>query len=209
MKGIKKTKFLSNKEGEDKLRKILRTTGIGEEVDLEGKTEMQGIQEGGIEMMMMTMKKVEKEVEGQVDEETGVMTKKRLMRDLKTEAREIGGKGEMLITRNMTTLEDVIVIGKGMGMIEEMHMKITEDAILIEGLIVSKGQGEETEIRDCLEEEMTKKEETIKITKEDEDSVTGTEVKGKIGDRMRKMKTDNIDKVEGLEFHRKTGMVDK
>ena len=136
MKEIKKTEFLSNEEGEDRLRKILKRTGRVEEGDLDGAGE---IRDGGINMrimMEMMLKTGKTEIEGQIDGETGARIVKRLKRDLKGEMREIVGKGGMMIMiRNTMIHEDVIVIT------EVSDMTTGGDGILIEGLIVSRRQG--------------------------------------------------------------------
>lgn len=137
MKEIKKTEFLSNEEGEDRLRKILKRTGRVEEGDLDGAGE---IRDGGINMrimMEMMLKTGKTEIEGQIDGETGARIVKRLKRDLKGEMREIVGKGGMMMMmiRNTMIHEDVIVIT------EVSDMTTGGDGILIEGLIVSRRQG--------------------------------------------------------------------
>lgn len=137
MKEIKKTEFLSNEEGEDRLRKILKRTGRVEEEDLDGAGE---IRDGGINMrimMEMMLKTGKTEIEGQIDGETGARIVKGLKRDLKGEMREIVGKGGMMMMmiRNTMIHEDVIVIT------EVSDMTTGGDGILIEGLIVSRRQG--------------------------------------------------------------------
>lgn len=136
MKEIKKTEFLSNEEGEGRLRKILKRTGRVEEGDLDGAGE---IRDGGINtriMMEMMLKTGKTEIEGQIDGETGARIVKRLKRDLKGEMREIAGKGGMMMMiRNTMIHEDVIVIT------EVSDMTTGGDGILIEGLIVSRRQG--------------------------------------------------------------------
>ena len=137
MKEIKKTEFLSNEEGEDRLRKILKRTGRVEEEDLDGAGE---IRDGGINMrimMEMMLKTGKTEIGGQIDGETGARIVKRLKRDLKGEMREIAGKGGMMMMmiRNTMIHEDVIVIT------EVSDMTTGGDGILIEGLIVSRRQG--------------------------------------------------------------------
>lgn len=137
MKEIKKTEFLSNEEGEGRLRKILKRTGRVEEGDLDGAGE---IRDGGINMrimMEMMLKTGKTEIEGQIDGETGARIVKRLKRDLKGEMREIVGKGGMMMMmiRNTMIHEDVIVIT------EVSDMTTGGDRILIEGLIVSRRQG--------------------------------------------------------------------
>lgn len=137
MKEIKKTEFLSNEEGEGRLRKILKRTGRVEEGDLDGAGE---IRDGGINMrimMEMMLKTGKTEIEGQIDGETGARIVKRLKRDLKGEMREIVGKGGMMMMmiRNTMIHEDVIVIT------EVSDMTTGGDGILIEGLIVSRRQG--------------------------------------------------------------------
>lgn len=137
MKEIKKTEFLSNEEGEDRLRKILKRTGRVEEGDLDGAGE---IRDGGINMrimMEMMLKTGKTEIGGQIDGETGARIVKRLKRDLKGEMREIVGKGGMMMMmiRNTMIHEDVIVIT------EVSDMTTGGDGILIEGLIVSRRQG--------------------------------------------------------------------
>lgn len=205
MKEIKKTEFLSNEEGEGRLRKILKRTGRVEEGDLDGAGE---IRDGGINMrimMEMMLKTGKTEIEGQIDGETGARIVKRLKRDLKGEMREIVGKGGMMMMiRNTMIHEDVIVIT------EVSDMTTGGDGILIEGLIVSRRQGRKTEIRDHLEEEMMKKDETIKTNREEagRDLVTGTEeVQGWTGDRTSMMERDRNDKAEVLGVHKKTGEV--
>lgn len=136
MKEIKKTEFLSNEEGEDRLWKILKRTGRVEEGDLDGAGE---IRDGGINMrimMEMMLKTGKTEIGGQIDGETGARIVKRLKRDLKGEMREIAGKGGMMMMiRNTMIHEDVIVIT------EVSDMTTGGDGILIEGLIVSRRQG--------------------------------------------------------------------
>lgn len=137
MKEIKKTEFLSNEEGEDRLRKILKRTGRVEEEDLDGVGE---IRDGGINMrimMEMMLKTGKTEIGGQIDGETGARIVKRLKIDLKGEMREIAGKGGMMMMmiRNTMIHEDVIVIT------EVSDMTTGGDGILIEGLIVSRRQG--------------------------------------------------------------------
>ena len=136
MKEIKKTEFLSNEEGEDRLRKILKRTGRVEEEDLDGVGE---IRDGGINMRIMIemmLKTGKTEIGGQIDGETGARIVKRLKRDLKGEMREIAGKGGMMMMiRNTMIHEDVIAIT------EVSDMTTGGDGILIEGLIVSRRQG--------------------------------------------------------------------
>lgn len=136
MKEIKKTEFLSNEEGEGRLRKILKRTGRVEEEDLDGAGE---IRDGRINMrimMEMMLKTGKTEIEGQIDGETGARIVKRLKRDLKGEMREIAGKGGMMMMiRNTMIHEDVIAIT------EVSDMTTGGDGILIEGLIVSRRQG--------------------------------------------------------------------
>lgn len=136
MKEIKKTEFLSNEEGEDRLRKILKRTGRVEEVDLDGAGE---IRDGGINMrimMEMMLKTGKTEIDGQIDGETGARIVKRLKIDLKGEMREIAGKGGMMMMiRNTKIHEDVIAIT------EVSDMTTGGDGILMEGLIVSRRQG--------------------------------------------------------------------
>ena len=137
MKEIKKTEFLSNEDGEDRLRKILKRTGRVEEEDLDGVGE---IRDGRINMrimMEMMLKTGKTEIGGQIDGETGVRIVKRLKIDLKGEMREIAGKGGMMMMmiRNTMIHEDVIVIT------EVSDMTTGGDGILIEGLIVSRRQG--------------------------------------------------------------------
>lgn len=136
MKEIKKTEFLSNEEGEDRLRKILKRTGRVEEEDLDGVGE---IRDGRINlriMMEMMLKTGKTEIGGQIDGETGARIVKRLKRDLKGEMREIAGKGGMMMMiRNTMIHEDVIAIT------EVSDMTTGGDGILIEGLIVSRRQG--------------------------------------------------------------------
>lgn len=136
MKEIKKTEFLSNEEGEGRLRKILKRTGRVEEGDLDGAGE---IRDGGINlriMVEMMLKTGKTEIEGQIDGETGARIVKRLKRDLKGEMREIVGKGGMMMMiRNTKIHEDVIAIT------EVSDMTTGGDGILIEGLIVSRRQG--------------------------------------------------------------------
>lgn len=137
MKEIKKTEFLSNEEGEDRLRKILKRTGRVEEEDLDGVGE---IRDGGINMRIMIemmLKTGKTEIGGQIDGETGARIVKRLKIDLKGEMREIVGKGGMMMMmiRNTMIHEDVIVIT------EVSDMTTGGDGILIEGLIVSRRQG--------------------------------------------------------------------
>lgn len=137
MKEIKKTEFLSNEEGEDRLRKILKRTGRVEEGDLDGVGE---IRDGGINMrimMEMMLKTGKTEIGGQIDGETGARIVKRLKIDLKGEMREIAGKGGMMMMmiRNTMIHEDVIAIT------EVSDMTTGGDGILIEGLIVSRRQG--------------------------------------------------------------------
>lgn len=136
MKEIKKTEFLSNEEGEGRLRKILKRTGRVEEGDLDGAGE---IRDGGINMrimMEMMLKTGKTEIGGQIDGETGARIVKRLKRDLKGEMREIVGKGGMMMMiRNTKIHEDAIAIT------EVSDMTTGGDGILIEGLIVSRRQG--------------------------------------------------------------------
>lgn len=136
MKEIKKTEFLSNEEGEDRLRKILKRTGRVEEGDLDGVGE---IRDGGINMRIMIemmLKTGKTEIGGQIDGETGARIVKRLKIDLKGEMREIAGKGGMMMMiRNTMIHEDVIAIT------EVSDMTTGGDGILIEGLIVSRRQG--------------------------------------------------------------------
>lgn len=137
MKEIKKTEFLSNEEGEDRLRKILKRTGRVEEVDLDGVGE---IRDGGINMRIMIemmLKTGKTEIGGQIDGETGARIVKRLKIDLKGEMREIAGKEGMMMMmiRNTMIHEDVIAIT------EVSDMTTGGDGILIEGLIVSRRQG--------------------------------------------------------------------
>lgn len=136
MKEIKKTEFLSNEEGEDRLRKILKRTGRVEEEDLDSVGE---IRDGGINMRIMIemmLKTGKTEIGGQIDGETGARIVKRLKRDLKGEMREIAGKGGMMMMiRNTKIHEDVIAIT------EVSDMTTGGDGILMEGLIVSRRQG--------------------------------------------------------------------
>lgn len=136
MKEIKKTEFLSNEEGEDRLRKILKRTGRVEEEDLDGAGE---IRDGGINMRIMIemmLKTGKTEIGGQIDGETGARIVKRLKIDLKGEMREIAGKGGMMMMiRNTKIHEDVIAIT------EVSDMTTGGDGILMEGLIVSRRQG--------------------------------------------------------------------
>lgn len=137
MKEIKKTEFLSNEEGEGRLRKILKRTGRVEEEDLDGVGE---IRDGRINMrimMEMMLKTGKTEIGGQIDGETGARIVKRLKIDLKGEMREIAGKGGMMMMmiRNTKIHEDVIAIT------EVSDMTTGGDGILIEGLIVSRRQG--------------------------------------------------------------------
>ena len=136
MKEIKKTEFLSNEEGEDRLRKILKRTGRVEEEDLDGVGE---IRDGRINMrimMEMMLKTGKTEIGGQIDGETGARIVKRLNIDLKGEMREIAGKGGMMMMiRNTKIHEDVIAIT------EVSDMTTGGDGILMEGLIVSRRQG--------------------------------------------------------------------
>lgn len=136
MKEIKKTEFLSNEEGEDRLRKILKRTGRVEEEDLDGVGE---IRDGRINMsimMEMMLKTGKTEIDGQIDGETGARIVKRLKIDLKGEMREIAGKGGMMMMiRNTKIHEDVIAIT------EVSDMTTGGDGILMEGLIVSRRQG--------------------------------------------------------------------
>lgn len=136
MKEIKKTEFLSNEEGEGRLRKILKRTGRVEEEDLDGAGE---IRDGGINMRIMIemmLKTGKTEIGGQIDGETGARIVKRLKIDLKGEMREIAGKGGMMMMiRNTKIHEDVIAIT------EVSDMTTGGDGILIEGLIVSRRQG--------------------------------------------------------------------
>lgn len=136
MKEIKKTEFLSNEEGEDRLRKILKRTGRVEEEDLDGVGE---IRDGGINMRIMIemmLKTGKTEIGGQIDGETGARIVKRLKIDLKGEMREIAGKGGMMMMiRNTKIHEDVIAIT------EVSDMTTGGDGILMEGLIVSRRQG--------------------------------------------------------------------
>lgn len=136
MKEIKKTEFLSNEEGEGRLRKILKRTGRVEEEDLDSVGE---IRDGGINMRIMIemmLKTGKTEIGGQIDGETGARIVKRLKIDLKGEMREIAGKGGMMMMiRNTKIHEDVIAIT------EVSDMTTGGDGILMEGLIVSRRQG--------------------------------------------------------------------
>lgn len=165
---------------------------------MEGKT---GIQDGRTETKMMTG---EAEADGQIREETGAMKKWRLTKESKDEMREIVGKEEIMMIGSMKVIEGMIVIDKGVVMIEEENMKRIEDAIMIEGLIVTVERGmtlKEIENRDHLGEEMMVKKEELK-----DDLVTEEEIKDKIGDEMRMTEKDKIGKVEDLAVHKKTGM---
>ena len=186
----------SNGEEEDIHQKIQKKVGTDKEGDLEGKTG----KGGKIEMRMNI---TGAETEGQIREETGVMKKKRLTKECKDVMTEIEDRGEIMMTGNLKTTEDVIVI-------ETEAMK-TE---MIEGLIVTEEKGmtlKEIENRDLLEEEMVKKEElkddTVLMTEEAEDLVIEVEVKGKIETKTTIIEEVKVDKVEDLGVQQKRGEI--
>lgn len=202
--GCEMTGQTSNGEGGDRHQKTLKRVGIDKEGDLGGKTG----KGGKIEMKMNI---TEAETEDQIKEDAGVMKKKRLTKECKDVMREIIDKGEIMMTGNMKTIEDVIVI--------EIEVKMTEEntkteMIMIEGLIVTEEKGmtlKEIENRDHLGDEMMKKEElrddTILMTEEAEDLVIEVEVRGKIGNKMRIMEKVKIGEVEDLGVQQKTGEI--
>ena len=199
---------MSSGEGGDIHQKIQRKVVTDQEEDLEGKIGKGGKtgKGGKIEMKMNI---TEAETEGQTRDETGVMKKKRLMKECKDTMREIVDKGETMMTGNLRTIEDVIVIEIEAMMTEE-NMKT--ETIMIEGLIVTEEKEmtlKETENRDHLGEEMVKKdgmkEDTVLMTEEVEDLVIEVEVKDKIGDKMMIMERVKVDEVEDLEVQQKTG----
>ena len=187
----------SNGEEEDIHQKIQKKVETDKEGDLEGKTG----KGGKIEMRMNI---TGAETEGQIREETGVM-KKRLTKECKDVMREIEDRGEIMMTGNLKTIEDVIVIE-----IEAMKTEM----IMIEGLIVTEEKGmtlKEIENRDLLEEEMVKKEElkddTVLMTEEAEDLVIEVEVKGKIETKTTIIEEVKVDKVEDLGVQQKRGEI--
>lgn len=194
---------MSGGEG-DIHQKILKKVGIDQEGDLEGETG----KDGKIEMKMNI---TEAETGDQIREETGVMKKKRLMKECNDVMREIVDKGGIMMTGNLKTIEDVIVIEIGAAMTEE-NTKTGMIIIMIEELIVTEERGmtlKEIENRDHQEEETMKKEEkkegTVLMTEEAEDLVIEVEVKGKIGNKM--MIVETVDKVEDLGVQQKTGEI--
>lgn len=202
--GCEMTGQMSSEGGEDIRQKILRKVGIDQEGDLEGETG----KDGKIEMKMNM---IEAETGDQIREETGVMKKKRLMKECKDVMREIVDKGEIMMTGNLKTIEDVIVIEIGAMMTEE---NTKTGMIMIEELIVTEERGmtlKEIEIRDHQEEEMVKKEEmkedTALMTEETEDLVIEAEVKGKIGNKTMIVRKVKVDEVEDLGAQQKTGEI--
>ena len=200
--GCEMTDLTSSGEEGDVHQKILRKMGIDQEGDLEGKTG-----EGG--KIEMNMKITEAETEGQTRGETGVMKKKRLMKECKDAMREIADKGEIMMTGNLKTIEGVVVIEIEAMMTEE---NMTTEMIMIEELIVTSEKGmtlKEIENRDHPEEEMQKKgemkDDTVPMTEEAEDLVIEVEVKGKIGDKMMIMEKVKVDEGEDLGVQQKTG----
>lgn len=186
------------REEEDIHQKIQKKVGTDKEGDLEGKTG----KGGKIEMRMNI---TGAETEGQIREETGVMKKKRLTKECKDVMREIEDRGEIMMTGNLKTIEDVIVIE-----IEAMKTEM----IMIEGLIVTEEKGmtlKEIENRDLLEEEMVKKEElkddTVLMTEEAEDLVIEVEVKDKIETKTTIIEEIKVDKVEDLGVQQKRGEI--
>ena len=195
---------MSSKEGGDIHQKILRKMGIDQEGDLEGET-------GKGSKIEMEMDIIEAETGDQIREETGLMKKKRLTKECKGVMREIVDKGEMMMTGNFRTIEDVIVIEIGAMMTEE---NTKAGMIMIEELIETEERGmtmKEIENRDHQEEEMVKKEEmkedTVLMAEEAEDLVIEVEVKGKIGDKMMIMEKVKVDEVEDLGVQLKTGEI--
>jgi len=199
---------LSRGEGGDIHQKILKKVGIDQEGDLEGRTE-----KGGKIETKMNITGVE--TEGQIRGETGVMKKRSLTKECKDTMREIVDKGEIMMTGNLKTIEDVIVIEIEAMMTEE-NMKT--EMIMIEELIVTEEKGmtlKEIEIGDHLGEEMVKKkdmkEDTVLMTEEAEDLLIEVEVKGKIGNKMTIMEKVKVDEVEDLGVQQKTeiGMIQR
>jgi len=195
---------LSRGEGGDIHQKILKKVGIDQEGDLEDKTG----KGGKIETKMNI---TGAETEGQIRGESGVMKKRSLTKECKDTMREIVDKGEIMMTGNLKTIEDVIVIEIEAMMTEE-NMKT--EMIMIEGLIVTEEKGmtlKEIENRDHREEEMVKKEEvkedTVLMTEEAEDLVIEVEVKGKTGNKMMIMEKVKVDEVEDLGVQQKTGEI--
>lgn len=202
--GCEMTDQTSNREEEDIHQKIQKKVGTDKEGDLEGTTG----KGGKIEMRMNI---TGAETEGQIREETGVMKKKRSRKEFKDVMREIDDRGEITMTGNLKTTEDVIVIEIEAMMTEE-NMKT--EMIMIEGLIVTEEKGmtlKEIENRDHLEEEMVKKEElrddTVLMTEEAEDLVIEVEVKGKIETKTTIIEEVKVDKVEDLGVQQKTGEI--
>lgn len=202
--GCEMTGQMSSEGGEDIRQKILRKVGIDQEGDLEGETG----KDGKIEMKMNI---IEAETGDQIREETGVMKKKTLMKECKDVMREIVDKGEIMMTGNLKTIEDVIEIEIGAMMTEE---NTKTGMIMIEELIVTEERGmtlKEIEIRDHQEEEMVKKEEmredTALTTEETEDLVIEAEVKGKIGNKTMIVRKVKVDEVEDLGAQQKTGEI--
>ena len=195
----------SSEEGGDRHQKILKKVGIDQDGVLEGKTE----KDGKIETKM---KITEAETEGQIREETGMMKKKRLTKECKDVMREIEGKGEIMMTENLKTIEDVIMIEIDVMTTEETMMI---EMILIEGLIVTEVKEmtlKEIVNRD-LGEEMVKNEEmkddTVLMAEEVEDLVTEVEAKGKIGNKTMIMKKVKVDEVEDLGVQQTTGEIQR
>lgn len=202
--GCEMTDQTSNREEEDIHQKIQKKVGTDKEGDLEGTTG----KGGKIEMRMNI---TGAETEGQIREETGVMKKKRSRKEFKDVMREIDDRGEITMTGNLKTTEDVIVIEIEAMMTEE-NMKT--EMIMIEGLIVTEEKGmtlKEIENRDHPEEEMVKKEElrddTVLMTEEAEDLVIEVEVKGKIETKTTIIEEVKVDKVEDLGVQQKTGEI--
>ena len=132
-------------------RKVLRKIGTDKEGDLEGET---GIQDGRIEMKMMTR---ETGAEDQIREETGVMKKRRLMKECKGGMREIVDKEGITMRGTMKIIEDMIVVEEGVMMTEEGNMKTVKGVIMIKGIIETEDQEmtlKEIENADHLGEEM-------------------------------------------------------
>ena len=202
--GCEMTGQMSSEEGGDIHQKILRKMGIDQEGDLEGET-------GKGSKIEMKMNIIEAETGDQIREETGAMKRKRLTKECKGVMREIVDKGEMMMTGNFRTIEDVIVIEIGAMMTEE---NTKTGMIMIEELIETEERGMtliEIENRDHQEEEMVKKEEmkedTVLMTEEAEDLVIEVEVKGKIGDKMMIVEKVKVDEVEDLGVQLKTGEI--
>ena len=200
--GSEMTGQMSSKEGGDIHQKILRKVGIDQEGDLEDETG----KDNKIEVKMII---IEAETGDQIREETGMMVKRRLMKECKDVMREIVDKGETMMTGNLKTIEDVIAIEIGAMMTEENTKK---GMIMIEELIMNEERGvtlKEIENRDLQEEEMVKKEEMkedmVLMTEEAEDLVIEVEVKGKIGNKTMIVEKVKVDAVEDLGVQQKTG----